>query len=49
MKGAAEYEKLSKNYGRAMVGMDPQSIIHLLIIFFIVIGNVGYFVTKKSK
>ncbi|MCJ7507431.1 MAG: hypothetical protein MUO85_01715, partial [candidate division Zixibacteria bacterium] len=49
MKGAAEYEKLSKNYGRAMVGMDPQSIIHLLIIFFIVIGNIGYFVTKKSK
>lgn len=49
MKGAAEYEKLSKNYGRAMVGMDPQSIIHILIILFIVVGNVGYFVTRKSK
>ena len=49
MKGAAEYEKLSKNYGRAMVGMDPQSIIHILIILFIVVGNVGYFVIRKSK
>ena len=49
MKGAAEYEKLSKNYGRAMVGMDPQSIIHILIILLIVVGNIGYFVTRKSK
>jgi hypothetical protein len=49
MKGAAEYEKLTKNPGRAMRGMDPQSIIHLLIIVFIVLGNVGYFVSKKQK
>ena len=49
MKGAAEYEKLSKNYGRAMVGMDPQSIVHILIIFFIVVGNIGYFLTRAGK
>ena len=49
MKGAAEYEKLSRNPGRATRGMDPQSIIHLLIIIFIVLGNVGYFVSKRSK
>lgn len=49
MKGAAEYEKLSQNPGRATRGMDPQSIIHLLIIIFIVLGNVGYFVSKRSK
>jgi len=49
MKGAAEYEKLTQNPGKATRGMDPQSIIHLVIIIFIVLGNVGYFVGKRSK
>ncbi|UCB52039.1 MAG: hypothetical protein JSV10_08625 [Candidatus Zixiibacteriota bacterium] len=48
MKGAAEYEKLSQNPGMATRGMDPQSIIHLIIIIFIVLGNVGYFVSKRQ-
>jgi hypothetical protein len=47
MKGAAEYEKLSRNPGMATRGMDPQSIIHFLIIVFILLGNVGYFVSKR--
>ena len=49
MKGAAEFEKLTKNPGRATRGMDPQSIIHFLMIAFIVLGNVGYLVSKKRK
>lgn len=49
MKGAAEYESLSKNYGWATVGMGPQSIIHFLIIFFILAGNIGYFATKGKR
>jgi hypothetical protein len=49
MKGAAEYEKLSGNYGMATVGMDPQSIIHFLIIFFVLMGNVGYFITREKR
>jgi hypothetical protein len=49
MKGAAEYEKLSQNLDRATRGMDPQSIIHVLIIVFILLGNIGYFVSKRSK
>jgi hypothetical protein len=49
MKGAAEYEKLSRNPGMATRGMDPQSIIHVVIIIFIVLGNVGYFVGKRQK
>jgi hypothetical protein len=49
MKGAAEYEKLSQNEGRATRGMDPQSIIHMLIIAFIVLGNIGYFVSRGRK
>jgi hypothetical protein len=49
MKGAAEYEKLTQNEGKATRGMDPQSIIHMLIIAFIVLGNIGYFMSRGRK
>ncbi len=49
MKGAAEYEKLTQNQDRATRGMDPQSIIHMIIILFIVLGNIGYFVSRQSR
>ncbi len=49
MKGAAEYEKLTQNQDRANRGMDPQSIIHMIIILFIVLGNIGYFVSRQSR
>lgn len=40
LKGAAEYESLLDVKGTATSGMDSQSIAHLLIIAFIVMGNV---------
>ena len=49
MKGAAEYEKLSRNPGKATRGMDPQSIIHLLIVAFVLLGNIGYFLSRGQK
>lgn len=49
LKGAAEYEKLIHQPGTATSGMDAQSIAHLIIIGLIVLGNIGYFVTKKSE
>ena len=55
LKGAAEYEKLNDEMGikqarkRASIGMGSQSIAHLLIIVLIVLGNVGYFVTRARK
>ena len=49
MKGAAEYEKLTQNQDKATRGMDPQSIIHLLIVVFIILGNIGYFMSKRSR
>jgi len=42
MKGCAEYERLLGRPARAVRGMDSQSIIHLLIVAFIIMGNVGY-------
>jgi hypothetical protein len=39
LKGAAEYETLVKRRGRALAGMDSQSIVHVLLFIFIVLGN----------
>lgn len=49
MKGAAEYERLVDNYGLATVGMDSQSAAHMLIIAFVVLGNVIYWIEKRRK
>lgn len=49
MRGAAEYEVLVKVPGRATAGMDAQAFAHLVIILFIVVGNIGYFVTKGKS
>ncbi len=49
LKGAAEYELLVNKPGFATKGMDAQSVAHLIIIFFILIGNIGYFATRKQK
>ena len=49
MKGAAEYEMLIGHVAKASAGMDAQSLIHLLIIFFIVLGNLGYAMTRRRK
>lgn len=47
MKGCAEYEGLLGRGARATRGMDSQSMIHLLIVVFIIMGNVGYFASKR--
>lgn len=49
LKGAAEYENLIGKPGEATRGMTPQSAVHLIIIFFIVLGNIGYFVVLRKK
>ena len=49
IKGAAEYEKLLDRDGDGMIAMGSQSCGHLLIVALIVLGNVGYVLTKKQK
>ncbi len=55
MKGAAEYEHLvlnsgyAKRLGRADTGMNSQSMIHILIIVFIILGNIGYFFSRRKR
>ena len=49
LQGAAEYETLVKRTGTATAGMVPQSWAHLLLLAFIVLGNLGYFVMRRRK
>jgi hypothetical protein len=48
LKAAAEYEFLTKKPGLATSGMDAQSLAHLIIIMFIIIGNINYYRNKKQ-
>ncbi len=47
LKGAAEYENLIQKPGWGAAGMSSQSIAHLLIIVFIILGNIGYFLVRR--
>ncbi|MEO0156908.1 MAG: hypothetical protein ABIL07_07325, partial [candidate division WOR-3 bacterium] len=55
MKGAAEYENLLLQYGyaeesgKAETGMNSQTLVHLLIIVLIIVGNIGYLVMRKKS
>ena len=57
MKGAAEYEYLAEKGGYisrekgqlwASKSMPIQTTTHIVIILFIIIGNVGYFMSKRK-
>ena len=49
MKGAAEYEDLIKRPDKAILGMTAQSISHVAIILFVILGNIGYFMTRPRR
>jgi hypothetical protein len=55
MKGAAEYEELVETVvgvpgrRRATEGMSSQSAAHVAIMVFVVLGNVGYFLTRRKR
>ncbi len=49
MPGAAEYEKLVGVPGTATSGMDSQSVTHLVIILFILLGNAGYLAERSRE
>jgi hypothetical protein len=43
------YEQPEIKQSSAMAGMDVQSIVHLIIIIFIIFGNAMYFLMKKQE
>ena len=49
MPGAAEYEALLGQKGSATSGMDAQSIAHLVIVLFIILGNAAFFIERQRS
>lgn len=49
LKGAAEYETLIDHKDRAAAGMAPQSVVHVLVVCFILFGNFIYFTSGRKK
>jgi hypothetical protein len=49
LKGAAEYETLIGHPADATKGMDAQSIVHALVVVFILLGNVVYLLERRRE
>jgi hypothetical protein len=50
MAGAAEFEKLTGNTGKATTYIKSQSFAHVVVIVFIIVGNMAFFkVGRKQK
>ena len=47
LPGAAEYETLVEYKGEGRAGMSPQSIAHLVIMIFIILGNLAYIAENR--
>jgi len=48
MLGAAEYEQLFKKPGTASEAMRVQVSAHVVIIIFIIFGNIGFFISRRK-
>jgi hypothetical protein len=49
IKGAAEYESLSGFETTGLESIPYQTLSHAVILLFIIISNIGYFVTRKKQ
>lgn len=49
LPGSAEYESLIDHRGDGRAGMAPQSIAHLVIMLFIVLGNLAFIAENRKN
>ncbi len=49
LRGAADYENLVHHKALAYYGMTPQAAVHILIVIFIILGNLGYIALRRRK
>ncbi len=49
MAGAAEFEKLTGHYDKATTFIKSQSFAHAVVVIFIIIGNVAFFRSRRTK
>ncbi|MEO0069942.1 MAG: hypothetical protein ABIK18_04020 [candidate division WOR-3 bacterium] len=47
LQGASEYEALVQKPGSATLGMPAQSTAHGLLILLLIIGNIGFLISRK--
>ena len=45
----AKYPAYRESTEQAIQLMGPQTVAHLVIIFFIVLGNVAYFLERRAR
>ena len=48
LKGAAEYETVIERPAFGVRGMGSQTMGHLLIVVFVIVGNLGYLATRRA-
>ena len=46
---AIRNDRIPYVFKQARIGMNAQSVVHMLIILFILLGNIGYFVQKYKQ
>ncbi len=49
MKAAAEYEAVTGFPGKAMTYMLSQSLSHIVVVLFVVLGNLAFFLTLRRR
>jgi hypothetical protein len=49
MKGAAEYETVSSQPGKGISFMGAQSVSHLIVMLFVILGNIAFFVSRRKR
>ncbi len=49
MKGGAEFERLVGYKARATMFMTSQTVAHIFVMLFIVVGNIAFFITKGKS
>jgi len=48
MKGAAEYERLLDLFGDGRRGMDAQSMVHVIVVALVILGNLAMLAAKRA-
>lgn len=48
-RGGAELEFLTGNPGTGLTSMDAFTLVHFMLILFIIMGNIGYFAWEKNS
>ena len=49
MKGAAEYEEVTGFAGKGTRFMLSQSFAHVVVVLFIVVGNLAFFISRRTR